>query len=233
MGKKIVVPGEVVTEQRKRLGHNVYLHDGRIHSDVLGFVNESDDVASVVPLEGAYAPVEGDLVIGIVTAERFAGYSVDINSFYPSFLNRKDLRDSLKGGNVVSAKVDRVNELNEADLAQSRVFYGGEVIEVSPVKIPRVIGRNGSMLDVLKQGTGCSILVGRNGWIWVKGGDIALLKRALDKISKEAHMENLTNGVTDFLKKEGKSGSAGPAKAEQAKGMPAVDVKEAKEGEKK
>jgi len=75
---------------------------------------------------------------------------------------------------------------------------------VTPVKVPRLIGKNGSMLQVLKDGTGSNILVGRNGRVWVKDGNTRLLKRAIQKIEDESHLSNLTNSVKEFLEKEGK-----------------------------
>lgn len=199
MGKRIVVPGELITEQRKRLGQHVYIREGKIYSDVLGIASEQDDIASVVPLRGQYMPENDDLIVGIVASEKFSGYVVDINSIYPSFVKKAEFREELKRGSIISAKVAFVNELNEAELTGARVFYSGEIVEAAPVKVPRIIGRNGSMLEILKNGTGCSLLVGRNGWIWVKGGNQGLLAKALAKIDREAHLENLTNSVAEFL----------------------------------
>jgi len=61
------------------------------------------------------------------------------------------------------------------------------------------------MLNVLKAGTGSTIIVGRNGRIWAKGGDVALLKDAVAKIDREAHLENLTNRITEYLEKHKKT----------------------------
>ena len=74
-------------------------------------------------------------------------------------------------------------------------------MQINSAKIPRVIGKSGSMLAELKEGTGCSLLVGRNGWIWAKGGDTLLLAKAIDLIEREAHLSNLTNKVAEFLNK--------------------------------
>tara|TARA_Y100000310_G_C20674425_1_gene812124 strand:- start:869 stop:1510 length:642 start_codon:yes stop_codon:yes gene_type:complete len=200
LAKRIVIPGELVTEERKKLGSHVFVREGKIYSDAIGLVNDESDFASVVPLEGKYIPQVGDVLIGVISAEKFSVYLVDINSFYPSVISKRDLREILKPGSVVSAKIMKVNELNEVDLANPRVFFGGEIIQISPVKVPRIIGREGSMLNILKEGTKCSIIVGRNGRIWTKGGDIELLKKAIKKIEDEAHLSNLTNKMQDFLK---------------------------------
>ncbi len=202
MSKRIVIPGELVTDKRKRLGTHVYIKEGKIYSDSVGLVNDESEHASVVPLQGKYMPAQDDLVVGIVTGEKFAGYVVDINTFYSSFVSKRELREVLKPGSIISAKVIKVSELNEVDLGNVRVFYGGEIIQASPVKVPRIIGREGSMLNVLKNGTDCSILVGRNGRIWIKGGNIKLLVEAVKKIEMESHLDHLTDKITEFLKTE-------------------------------
>ncbi len=203
--KKIVVPGELVAAERKKAGEHVFQREGKLYSDSLGFVNEHDGQVTVVPLEGKYVPRRMDVVIGIVTDEKAVGYLVDINSFTQSFVLKKEVRDQLRPGSIISAKVMDVNELKEADLSQVRVFYGGDIIAISPVKIPRVIGKNCSMLDVLKRGTNANLVVGRNGWIWAKGGNMPLLAKAIAKISEEAHVENLTKKMQEMISIENKS----------------------------
>ncbi len=214
MAKRIVIPGELVTEERKKLGSHVFVREGKIYSDSIGLVNDEADFASVVPLEGKYMPQMNDVIIGVITVERFAGYSVDVNSFYPSFVSKKELREVLKPGSIISAKVMKVNELNEVELGNTRMFFGGEIISVTPVKIPRIIGKEGSMLNILKNGTGSNIIVGRNGRIWAKGGNIDLLTKAIEKIEGEAHMEHLTNRISEFLEKQ--SGRKPAEKANEA-----------------
>lgn len=201
MSKRLVIPGELVTEERKKLGSHVFVNEGKVYSDALGLVNDESDYASVVPLEGKYMPQVGDLVIGIIGEEKFSVYMIDLNSFYKSVVSKRDMKEILKPGSVVSAKVGKVSELNEIDLQYPRLFFGGEIIKVSPVKIPRVIGREASMLNILKEGTQSNIIVGKNGRIWAKGGDIDLLKKAVKKIENEAHLENLTNKIQEFMEK--------------------------------
>lgn len=202
--KKIVVPGELLTEERKRMGENVYSSQGKIYSNTLGLFQEDGNTASVVALKGRYVPMRDDLIVGIVAMDVHAGYLVDINSFYYSFVSKKEIRDSLKPGSIVSGKIMEVSETHETSLGFVRVFYGGEVILVPPVKVPRMIGKNGSMLDVLKRGTGSNVMIGRNGLVWAKGGDTSLLKIALKKIDQESHKEHLTQTMGEFLKIDSK-----------------------------
>jgi len=200
--KRIVVPGELVTDQRKKAGEHVFASDGKFYSDVVGITSNDSLIASVVPLKGFYVPKMDDVVIGLVVNELFSGFLVDINSFQLAFMSKERIREPLKRGSVVSGRITRVNELNEAEVSDPRVFYGGEIFSISPTKIPRVIGKNASMLDNLRRGTNCNFIVGRNGRIWAKGKSVDLLFKAIQKIEEEAHTSNLTNKIADFLAKE-------------------------------
>jgi exosome complex component RRP4 len=223
--KRIVIPGELLTEKRKMLGDHVFQKDGKIFADCVGLAVEDDTRVKVIPLKGKYMPRVGDIVVGIVAREEYAGYLVDINAFYHAFILKENIleRNSkpqyrqrarqprirqpmqhLDKGTIISAKIGEVDEINQVKLENIRIYHGGEILAISPVKTPRVIGKNNSMLEVLKRGTGCSILVGRNGYIWVKGGNVALLKEALQLIEREAHLENLTQKVERFLSEQAK-----------------------------
>lgn len=200
--KKIVIPGELITTERKKAGQHVFIENGKIYSNVLGITYPESDTSYVVPLNGVYVPQRDDLIVGIVQQETVKGYVVDINSIYTSYISDDKVREKLQKGSVISAKVDYVNEINEADLFDVRVFYGGEIIQVNPAKVPRMIGKAGSMLTVLKEGTGCSLILGRNGWIWVKGGDTQKLTQAINLIETESHLNNLTTKVERLLKEK-------------------------------
>jgi exosome complex component RRP4 len=201
--KKLVIPGEMVSDQRKRLGSNVFVSDGKIFSKVLGITETDDERASVVPLEGKYLPQQEDVIIGVVTRVVFAGYGLNINSFTESFIPKSAMRDELRTGDLVSAKINYVNELREAEIGFPRRMFGGEVIEVIPVRTPRLIGKNGSMLELLKQGTGCEIIIGKNGRVWARGGNIELLRKVVLFINDNSYKTNLTNSVEEFFKAEG------------------------------
>ncbi len=201
--KKLVIPGELISQERKRLGGNVFVSNGKIYSKVLGVTEENDEKASVVPLEGKYFPQQEDVVIGVVTRAIFAGYGVNLNSFTESFIPKSAMREDMKVGDLVSAKITYVNELREAELGFPRRMFGGEVIEVIPVRTPRLIGKNGSMLELLKQGTGCDIIIGKNGRVWARNGNLELLRKVVTFINDNAYKSNLTNSVEAFFKSEG------------------------------
>ncbi len=199
MSKKVVIPGELISAERKKLGSNVFVADGKIYSKVLGVIDDTDEQASVVALEGKYSPRADDVVIGVVTRVVFAGYGISLNSAADSFIPSKAVRDQLRIGDVIMAKVDRVNELKEADLAYPRRLIGGEVIEIVPVRSPRLIGKNGSMLELLRKGTGSELVVGKNGRVWARNGNIDLLKKIVAFIEANAYKSNLTNALQDYF----------------------------------
>lgn len=207
MSKDIVVPGEVVSQARKKLGAHVYIGAGAIRADVLGIKSEYEDAVSVVPLKGKYVPVEGDVIVGVVTEEKHAGYMVELNSFYPSFISKMDVREHLKPGTVISAKVMRVDELNEADISGVRVLYGGEIVQMSAVKVPRLIGKNASMLNMIQRGTNAMLVVGRNGLVWVKGEKTRLALECIRRVERLAHMEHLTNDIQSFIEQQKQAGA--------------------------
>jgi exosome complex component RRP4 len=208
MTKEIVVPGELLSTENKQLGSHTFAIGEKIFADCLGIRNESDDRVSVVPLRGKYIPVENDVIIGVVKNEKFAGYDVEINSFYSSFVNKQDLRTPLKVGSIISAKVVKVNELNEADIGMVRPQSDGDIVTVTAVKVPRVIGKNASMLNAIKNGTGSSIMVGRNGLVWISGGNSRLAMDAVQRIEDFSHVDNLTHDIQSFL--AAKSGQGMP-----------------------
>lgn len=198
--KKIVIPGELLSENRKKLGSNVFVSNGKIHSRVLGVTDDEHEVAEVVALHGIYVPRRDDTIVGVVNRVVFAGYGIDINSFTDSFIPKKAMRNELKLGDVIIAKVEDVNELKEADLSFPRKMINGEIISVTAVKSPRLIGKNGSMLDILTNGTGCELFVGKNGRVWAREGNIELLKKAVKFIDDNSYKTNLTNAVEKLLK---------------------------------
>ncbi len=202
--KRIVIPGELVSEERKRLGSNVFVANGKIYSKVIGVTSDEGDYANVVALEGGYEPRRDDVVIGAIVRVVHAGYEIDIGSATNSFVPRGAFRDDMVEGDLVTAKISFVDEMKQAELDFPRRIFGGEILKVTPVKVPRFIGKNASMLEILKEGTGSTIIIGKNGRVWAKDGNIALLKGALAFIEENSHKSNLTNTIGDMLKTKGK-----------------------------
>lgn len=219
MSREIVIPGEHLGNNPHMMGQNVYVLDGNVYASVLGIKNERENEISVVPLKGKYTPMENDTIVGVVKSEKFSGYEVEINSFYSSYVSKKELRDPLKVGTIVTCKIMKVNELNEADIGFVRPMHDGEIVMVTPARVPRIIGKNNSMLNVVKNGTGSTVFVGKNGMVFISSGNVELAKEVLHRIDENAHVENLTLDTQKFLAVKTGAGLPSPEGAFQDDGM--------------
>ncbi len=201
--REVVIPGEKLSDGTKlHAGQGTYKADGGVYADTYGLLNKREDAVSVVPLEGKYMPREGDKVIGVIEAIRFEAAFVDIRSAYNGYLSL-DRGDRLKAGDVVLVDIASVNEVNKVDLERPMKLYEGKLLDIPPVKIPRIVGHKGSMLALLRQ-DGVTLFVGRNGRVYIKG-DPALVKKtekALSMIVELAHTDGLTDKIKDFLEGE-------------------------------
>lgn len=197
MEKRIVLPGDMVADRPVR-AEGTFVDNGKTYASVLSLFSGD----KVIPLKGRYIPNYGDYVVGIVKDELFSGYIVDLNSPYEGKLSTKDTREEFKTGDVLSLKIMAVDEVNNAIVVEPRRLVAGEIIEIESVKVPRVIGRNGSMLQMLRDATGTDVFVGKNGRVYLKGGNTHLASLAIMKICREAHTSGLTDRIQAFLQAE-------------------------------
>lgn len=215
--RELVLPGEVVDTSGLRPGVGTYAEDGTVYAAQLGIKNISKNYINVFPLNGRYIPRYGDKVIGIITEAGASSWLVDINSPYPAPLHVNDVPWKvefgntpayLKVGDTVLVKIDGVDEAKHVRVSMKeqglRKLSGGSLIEIPASKVPRVIGKGGSMINLLKEYTGCRVFVGQNGRIWIDGDvdGIALAVRAIKKIDEEAQTIGLTDKIREFLEKE-------------------------------
>jgi exosome complex component RRP4 len=215
--RPIVIPGEAVGGPGLKPGPGTYSEGGRLFAAQLGIRNERDGQVSVIPLSGRYIPQRGDAVIGEVVDLGPSHWLVDINSPYPAPLHatespwRVEFGDTaryLKVGDVIMAHVLSVDEIKRVQLTmqerEARRLNGGIVMEVSPTKVPRVIGKQGSMVSLIKDLTGCRIYVGENGRIWLDGEDpnTALAAKAIRLIEERAQAFGLTEAVQELIEQE-------------------------------
>ncbi len=214
--RKIVVPGEEILEMGKP-GKGVFVENRKMYSSYLGILETRAGYVNVIPLSGCYIPKKGDKVIGKVVDVAPVNWVVDIRAPYYAPLHVNDVpwhvdfgytARYLSIGDVILAKVSNVNELGQVWITLKeqglRKLEGGHLIEISPFKVPRVIGKGGSMIQMLKDYTGCRIYVGQNGIIWVSGppeGIVTVIK-AIRMIENEAHTYGLTDRIKAFLEEE-------------------------------
>lgn len=220
--REIVVPGELLATDTRKAGPGTFTDGGKVYAAHLGIKSVRPDQISVVPLSGQYIPMRGDLVVGKIVDIGASNWLVDINSPYPAPLHvnevpwRVEFGETSKFmtvGDIVLLKVVDVDEIKKITVSMQdhglRKLTGGMVIDVSPSKVPRVIGRNGSMIQMLKNYTGCRIYVGQNGRIWIDGDldNIVRAVQAVKMIEDEAHSLGLTEKVKRYLETSSKRGA--------------------------
>ncbi len=235
--RSLVVPGELLAKGLDNLpGVGAYRTNHDIRSKVLGLVRLKDRLVCVVPLAGAYIPKVGDGVIATVTDIQATFWIAELNSPYDALLNISeavpeyvdrgtDISIYYDIGDVVYAKVLSVSKTKNVQLTmndyRAKKLIGGKLVRVTPSKVPRVIGKEGSMVELIKNRTGCQITVGQNGVIWLRGQNENLAARVVLMIEREAHIEGLTDRITRFLDKEipeTKGKVFAPEKSEQKPG---------------
>jgi exosome complex component RRP4 len=204
--KDLTVPGMLLAEGDYMSEDGTHREKGKIYSSLVGIVYVDTRKLRVVALKGKYIPKQGDSVIGIISDERFNGWRVDIDSPYDATLNQKDIRigryESLKVGDVVYARIFKVSDIFETSLDAKRPYGkldNGILIEIHSARVPRLIGRKGSMINMIKEKTQSTITVGQNGLVWIRGGNQELAAEACQRVDKEAHIPGLTDRVSEFL----------------------------------
>jgi exosome complex component RRP4 len=231
--REVVVPGEVLTEDTKNFlpGRGTIFNKDRtkIISLNIGLKQIQRNYINVIPLRGFYTPRPGDKVIALVTNKNPVKYRCDINAKEEGILkpkntvkrgrprgfrggappNHDNSTEKYEIGDILIVKVLSADRLNSPELTTVGKYLGkrrdGIVITIDSPKIPRVIGRSGSMIKMLKNLTNCNIFVTQNGRIWLKGEDIVherLLIDAIRKIEKEAHTVGLTDRMSKYIENE-------------------------------
>jgi len=215
--RKIVVPGEIIAtgedflpgEGARREGQNVL-------ASRFGLAEEAGRVIKVIAITGAFIPRRNNVVIGRVTSVSFNGWIIDIDSASsaflpidesPRFINKSEMNQFLDIGDVIVAKIWSVNNRG-IDLSLKGKglgkLEGGFIFRIIPNRVPRVIGREGSMITLIKEKTGCNITVGQNGWIWISGQNLEAeikARKAIEFIVDKVHVSGLTELVEDWFAK--------------------------------
>ncbi len=228
--RQIVAPGDLLAEGELEIPWSPYIYKekNKYYSTVTGFAEVKDGSLTVIPLKGSrYYPKIGDTVLGVVEDVELYGWSVDIKAPYSAYLpassllNRpvspgEDLRRYLDVGDYVVAKVEVFDRTTNPILTVKGKDLGkvieGSVISVHPVKIPRIIGKNRSMINAMSSLTGCSIDAYPNGMVLVKCPTKALedlIKEAIRIIEAESHTKGLTEKVTNFISSKLGGGNVG------------------------
>lgn len=211
--------------------------NNKIISIFIGLKDIRGKYVNVVPLKGTYTPEMGDKVIGKIVDKTAVKWRVDINGKTTGILKPSEVLDSKSrrsyGGGQRKGRSSREDEINAMDMfklgdmlictvvSTDRVsdpvlstlgeslgkINNGIVIDIDVPKIPRVIGKRGSMIKLLKDLTHCKMFVSKNGRIWLSGKTEKYERLLIDviyKIEREAHTTGLTDRVQNYIQMEKK-----------------------------
>ena len=219
--RQLVAPGDLIAEGEYIAGENTYKENNKIYASRIGIVEYENKKVNVVALKAFYIPRVGDKVIGTIVEVGFNGWTVNINAPYQAMLRasevlsrpfkpqKDDLSQVLDIGDLVVAEIASYDRTHDPQLSVGEPGLGkitrGQIVRITPTKIPRLIGRKGSMISMITQETGCQIILGLNGVVLVTGKnpedeDLAIM--AIHKVEEESHTSGLTDRITQMLKEE-------------------------------
>ncbi len=216
--RKYVVPGDVVVEGNFRPLMNVVRTGNSIISTRIGIAESGREGVKVIPLSGVYIPRVNDIVIGKIIDHSSLSWEVDVNSCFSAHLPAQDVfgrdfspaRDDmgrfLSIGDLITSRIiafDRTRDpmltVQDRDLGK---VQGGELLKISATRVPRLIGKRGSMIQTIEQATQTKVLIGQNGIVVVNGrkpDGVLQAIRAIKMVEEEAHTSNLTQRIKSLL----------------------------------
>ena len=215
--RNIVVPGEIIASGEDYLpGEGVRREGEDVVSNRFGLAEVMGRVVKVIPLSGAFVPRRGNAVLGRVTDVMHNGWLIDIdaagNAFLPvaespRFIRVEEMDQFLAIGDVLAAKIWSIKGKG-IDLTINGKGLGkledGFIFRINPSRVPRIIGREGSMINLIKDNTKSQITVGQNGWIWVRGetvDDALRARKAIEYIAQNVNLGGLTEHMEEWFTK--------------------------------
>jgi exosome complex component RRP4 len=215
--RKQVIPGDVIAKGNYRYGGYIEKRGDEYIALRVGLAEVGMDELKLNPLTGPYLPRAEDEVIGKVADINGFGWVVDINSCFDGFLPASfvfgrefspathDLASKFALGDMIGARIESSERSRDPQLSIRGHGYGkiesGEIIKISPTKVPRLIGKRGAMINMISEKTGCDIRVGQNGIVVVNGSPEGIVKsaKAIRMVEDEAHAADLMAKVEAYL----------------------------------
>ena len=216
--KRHVIPGEVIISGPYRAEQNTVLQGDKVLATSIGLSDVHDGSVIVIPLTGGYYPKDDDLVIGKIISHSAMSWEVDINSCYSGMLpatdvfgrdfssHSDDLSSKLRKGDLIATRIVNSDKTRDPLLTISGRELGkidyGELVEISPSKVARLIGKRGSMIQMIESATRAQITIGQNGLIVIACEDSDGLLRAINAVElveEKAHVADLTDMISEML----------------------------------
>ena len=210
----LVLPGEEIPAHGLKPGPGTYRTGGKVYASVLGLLSPHPPVVQVIPLSGRYIPKPNDIVIGTVTDVQGTFWLLDIAAprWAPLHMTgspwKVEIGETdryLRVGDAVAVEIENLDATGRIGVTMLGEglgkLEGGTIVHVSPARIPRVVGRGGSMIGLITRLTGAQAVVGQNGRIWVNGTPEAIRRvtYVLRLIDENGQRSGLTERVESYL----------------------------------
>ena len=213
--RKLVLPGDLM-ETKSKPGRGIFRKDGQIHASVVGHSSDKSGYINVNGIKGRYNPKTGDKIVAVCAETGPSIWRMDIGASFNSTLHHSesgwkvpfgDTARFLSIGDAVWAEIFMVDAAGSHQISlkkdDCRKLYSGTIVKINPTNVPRVIGKQGSMITTIREKTQTRIQIGQNGYIWIdgKGDDISLAQKAVEMINEESTSKGLTKKIEKLLEK--------------------------------
>ncbi len=226
--EKIVVPGETIkvySQRGKEEGFIFRIGKGNYVFTHLGVAHIQNKKVDLIPYKNVYIPKIGDYVIGFVVSYAPNGWILEIGSYTKAFLpanevvkegkfdpKKVELGKYLKLGDALGALILDMNRFSNIILTLKPIkegvnprhlgrLTGYYMIKVHTTKLPRIIGKKGSMVKIIKKKIDGDLIIAQNGVIMYKGEyeNFLILKRILNIIIQYTYASGLTGRIAELL----------------------------------
>lgn len=215
--KTVVVPGELIATGMGFVpSKGTYREGEEIRAARLGLITQEGKVIKLIPLSGVYIPKTDDVIIAKVIDVMLSGWRLETFTPYSAVLTlmeatseyipkKADLTRYFDIGDYVLTQVSNVTSQNLVDVSMKgpglKKLRDGRVERIEPFKVPRLIGKKGSMVQMIKEHTQCRIIVGQNGVVWIEGEpeNEIIAVEAIRMVEANAHTNGLTEKIKQFL----------------------------------
>ena len=214
---RLVTPGMVVgPSSGKRAGSGMIAENNEFIATRVGWLNEQNNVVSVQPINSAYMPRSGDLIIGFVAEVRNNLWFFDVNGPFQALLPMSlapwkvefgAARQHLGIGDAALARIQEVDETHNMVLTMKGVglrrLNEGAVVSIPVNLIDTLRGDNNSTLSRIRDATDCRIIVGDNGRVWIHGDTEAMhvARQLILTLNQEGHKKTF-QGAVEALENE-------------------------------
>ena len=210
----LVLPGEELPSRGLRPGPGTYRVGGKVYASQLGLLSPRPPFVEVVPLSGRYLPKAGDRVVGTVTDVQSTFWLLDIGAprWAPLHMTgapwKVDVGETeryLRVGDAVVVRVENLDPTGRIGVTMLGEglgkLEGGTIVRISPARVPRLVGRGGSMIQTITHHTAAEVAIGQNGRVWIGGAPEAIrrVREVLQMIEENGPRSGLTDRVERFL----------------------------------